>query len=88
MKIEVHSKTDCPYCVKAKLWLNERSIPFDLFVYDDEVERQEMYDKFGLETGRTVPQIVVDGVRIGGYTDLIQSDVEDRFNAGKFDADF
>jgi glutaredoxin len=88
MKIEVHSKTDCPYCVKAKLWLTDRNIPFDLFVYDDESERAAMYDRLGLDTGRTVPQIIVDGVRLGGYTDLLNSDVEDRFNAGKFDADF
>jgi glutaredoxin len=49
-----------------------------------------MYDRFGLteQSQRTVPQIFVDGVRLGGYSDLIKSDVEDRFNAGKFDADF
>ena len=48
-----------------------------------------MYDSFGLTSGdRTVPQIVIDGARIGGYTSLINSDVEDRFNAGNFDAEF
>jgi glutaredoxin 3 len=89
MKIDVHSKTDCPYCVKAKAWLNERNIPFELFVYDDEKERAAMYDRFGLEGNqRTVPQIFVDDARVGGYTDLTQSDVADRFNAGKFDEDF
>lgn len=88
MKIEVHSKTDCPYCTKAKAWLTERNIPFELFVYDDDAERAAMYDRFGLTEQRTVPQIFVDGVRLGGYSDLIKSDVEDRFNAGNFDADF
>ena len=89
MKIDVHSKTDCPYCVKAKAWLTERNIPFNLFVYDNDAERAAMYDGFGLEDGdRTVPQIFVDGERLGGYTALAQSDVADRFNAGKFDEDF
>ena len=89
MKIEVHSKTDCPYCIKAKSWLTDRDIPFDLFVYDDLDERTAMYDRFGLEDGqRTVPQIVVDGVRMGGYSALLNSDVEERFNAGNFNADF
>ncbi len=89
MKIEVHSKTDCPYCTKAKAWLSDRNISFELFVYDDADERNAMYDRFGLETGqRTVPQIFVDGVRLGGYSDLVKSDVEDRANAGNFDADF
>lgn len=89
MRIEVHSKTDCPYCVKAKQWLSDRNIPFELFVYDDDVERNAMYDGFALEgSDRTVPQIFVDGVRLGGYTKLVNSDVADRANAGKFDEDF
>lgn len=89
MKIEVHSKTDCPYCVKAKEWLNTRNIPYDLFVYDNEADRAAMYDRLGIEgSERTVPQIIVDGERIGGYTQLVKSDVEDRFNAGNFEADF
>lgn len=89
MKIEVHSKTECPYCVKAKAWLNDKGIDFELFVYDDDNDRAAMYDGFGLEgKERTVPQIVVDGVRIGGYTNLVNSDVADRANAGKFDLDF
>lgn len=89
MKIEVHSKTICPYCTKAKAWLNDKGIPFELFVYDDDAERAAMYDGFGLEgTERTVPQIVVDGVRVGGYTDLTNSDVADRHAAGNFDLDF
>jgi glutaredoxin 3 len=89
MKIEVHSKTDCPYCVKAKSWLEDRNIPYDLSVYDDMAERQALYDHLGLVgSDRSVPQIIVDGDRVGGYSDLIKSDVEDRFNAGNFSADF
>lgn len=89
MNIEVHTKTDCPWCVKAKEWLSERGIPFSLYVYDDLTERNGMYDHFGLHEGeRTVPQIVVDGERIGGYSALIKSDVEDRFNAGNFQEEF
>jgi len=89
MRIEVHSKTDCPYCTKAKQWLTDRNIPFELFVYDDDAERNAMYDGFALEgSDRTVPQIFVDGVRLGGYTKLVNSDVADRVNAGKFDEDF
>ena len=89
MKIEVYSKTICPYCTKAKAWLTERDIPFTLIVLDDDAARNAMYDSFGLIGGqRTVPQIVIDGDRVGGYSDLISSDVEDRANAGNFNADF
>ena len=89
MKIEMYSKTSCPWCSEAKDWLDARNIPYKLIVLDDIAARNAMYDSFGLEgTQRTVPQIVVDGERIGGYDKLIHSDVEDRFNAGKFTADF
>lgn len=48
-----------------------------------------MYDDFGLVGGkRTVPQIIVDGVRIGGFDDLKKSDVGERASAGNFDMDF
>lgn len=89
MYIVIHSKTDCPYCKKAKDHLAQHGVPYDEFIYDDFDARQVMYDKFGLEGNqRTVPQIVVDGERIGGFTELMQSDVVARAQAGRFDADF
>jgi glutaredoxin len=85
MKIEVHSKTNCPFCKKAKLYLSRHNIPFEEYVYDDDKERFSMYDRFGLVGDqRTVPQIVVlenDGTfsRIGGFVDLIGSDLITRY---------
>jgi len=82
MQIEVHSKTGCRHCVMAKDWLDARSIPFTLHVYDDNDARSAMYDRLGLEgQARSVPQIVVDGVRLGGYSALAQSDLEARYRA-------
>lgn len=82
MHIEVHSKTNCPGCVMAKEWLKERNLPFTLYVYDNDDDRFAMYDRLGLEGHkRTVPQIVVDGVRLGGYSALIKSDLEERYKA-------
>jgi len=92
MKIEVHSKTACPFCVLAKKYLNEHAVTFDEVVYDDDDARAEMYERFELVGNqRTVPQIFVvenDGTRqrVGGYTDLIQSDVVARASIG-FQAD-
>lgn len=84
MLIEVHSKTGCRHCVMAKQWLDDRDIPFALHVYDDDGERAAMYDRLGLEgRNRSVPQIVVDGVRLGGYSALAESDLEDRYRASR-----
>ena len=89
MKIVVHSKTGCPSCVRAKKWLDDRELEYELLIYDDYTERNKMYDEFGLVGNkRTVPQIVVDGVRIGGADDLEKSDVADRASAGNFNMDF
>jgi glutaredoxin len=89
MKIIVHSKTDCPYCKKAKEHLEFSGVEFTEIVHDDYDDRQKMYDELGLfGSQRTVPQIIVDGNRIGGYTELMNSDVVDRYHAGSFDQEF
>ena len=74
-KLEVHSKADCPFCVLAKDWLAERTIPYDEIRHDDPAERNSFYDTLGLEgNARTVPQVIlVDGsdrFPIGGYQEL------------------
>lgn len=93
MKVEIYSKTACPYCNRAKDYLRRNGIAYEEINYDDNTARQEMYDKLGLVgTQRTVPQIfVVDGSsreRIGGYNDLIHSDLLSRREAGTFTAEF
>lgn len=89
MQIVVFSKTDCPYCTRTKEYLAGHGLPYTEKLLDDFDQRQAMYDSFGLVHGkRTVPQIVIDSVRIGGYTELLQSDVVARHRAGTFDAEF
>ncbi len=79
MLIEVHVKTRCPFCVMATQWLTEREIPFILHVHDDDEDRSRLYDRLGLEEAqRTVPQIIVDGTRLGGYSALIESQLHER----------
>lgn len=91
MKVVVVSKTTCPYCVSAKNWLNEHGVAFENVVKDDYAERQAFYAEHGNVFG-TVPQIFVDGKRIGGYTEMLNSqfaaDVIAQKAAGNFDADF
>jgi glutaredoxin len=80
MKIEVHSKTTCPWCHMAKDYLRSHDIPYMEYVHDDDVERQALYDSLGLMGNeRTVPQIILvkdDGVsmRVGGYMDLLRNE--------------
>jgi len=76
MKIEIYSKYNCPFCTKAKQYLGERNLDFTEIVIDNPDDRNALYDKLGLEGSyRTVPQIFVDGDRIGGYTQLVESGI-------------
>lgn len=94
MKVEVHSRDGCPFCVKAKDYLDQHDIPYDEILHNDVNERQEFYDSLGLteKRQRTVPQIIVvekNGTenRIGGYTELVASDLVSRFQVS-MDVDF
>ena len=94
MKIEFYSKTTCPFCQRAKEYLTENGINYNEMLQDDDMERQAMYDRFGLQGNqRTVPQIFLveeDGsrLRIGGYMDLLRSDVVVRHRIGEFNLEF
>jgi glutaredoxin 3 len=62
----------CGYCVRAKTLLEARGIPFEeIFLDDDPGFRRRLLDLTG---AWTVPQIVIDGRPIGGYTELWQLD--------------
>jgi glutaredoxin len=80
MNIKVYSKTNCPYCVSAKNWLKQRGYAYEEIVIDNDSERQKFYESVGNGV-RTVPQIYVDGERIGGFQDLIKSHLATNLNA-------
>jgi glutaredoxin len=73
--------------VQAKLFLKRHGVPFTEYLLDDDGERQAFYQRVG-DNVRSVPQIFVDGERIGGYAELIKSDILARQEAGTFDAEF
>lgn len=73
-KVVVYSKVPCPYCVRAKSFLEEKGIEFDSI---DLTDRPEEIERIKNETGwRTVPIIMINGKLIGGYTDLKALDEE------------
>ena len=58
----------CGYCVRAKALLQSKGLEFDeINLDDDPAFRQKLFDLTG---GWTVPQILIDGEPIGGYTEL------------------
>jgi glutaredoxin 3 len=69
----------CGYCVRAKVLLDSRGIAYEeIFLDDDPAFRQTVFDLTG---NWTVPQILIDGVPIGGYTELWRLDRDGRLDA-------
>ena len=70
--IRVYTTRWCGYCVRAKALLRSRGLPFEEISLDEVPEfRRVLMDTTG---GWTVPQVVVDGRPIGGYTELWRLD--------------
>jgi glutaredoxin 3 len=67
-RIRMYSTTWCGYCIRAKALLDRRGLEYEEIVMDDDPAfRQKLLEM----TGRwTVPQIFIDEVPIGGYTEL------------------
>lgn len=79
MRIKIYTKAYCSYCYAAKNLLTKRGLAYDeVELSGDFKAEQEMRKVTG---GTTVPQILIDGTPIGGYTDLIELDREGKFSA-------
>jgi len=72
-RVEIYTTAICPYCVSAKNFLKHRGLDYEEIRVDlDPVKRDEMLSR---SLGRrTVPQIFVNGVHVGGYDDLVVAD--------------
>lgn len=71
--IEIYTLDYCPYCQKAKFFLNEHNVKFKEIPCDDNEDemRKKLTKDYNLKSLATFPQIIIDGVNIGGYSDLI-----------------
>ncbi len=69
MKVEIYTKDLCIWCDRAKGLLNAHSIDFNEIDLSEDDKRAKFYENIGNNV-KTVPQIFIDGQRIGGYQDL------------------
>ena len=66
--IRIYTTRWCGYCVRAKTLLDAKGHSYEeIHLDDDPAFRQHLLDLTG---GWTVPQILIDGRPIGGYTEL------------------
>jgi glutaredoxin 3 len=66
--IQVYTTRWCGYCVRAKALLEQRGLPYEEISLDDEPGFRARLQE--LTGGWTVPQILIDGEPIGGFTEL------------------
>ncbi|MEJ2344989.1 MAG: glutaredoxin 3 [Gammaproteobacteria bacterium] len=75
----MYSTAICPYCIRAEQLLHHKGIDVDKVRIDLDPERyQEMLQRSGGR--RTVPQIFVGEVHVGGYDDLAALEREGRLD--------
>ena len=66
--IEIWSKPQCVFCDKAVQLCQMKKLEFKKYMIDIDYSREDLIDKF--PNARTFPQITMDNVYIGGYTEL------------------
>jgi glutaredoxin 3 len=70
-RVKVFSTASCPFCIKAKQLLDKWNIPYEEARIDvDQTARREFVES--TNGARTVPQIIIDGKCIGGFTELTE----------------
>ena len=72
-RAEIYTSGFCGYCMAAKNFLRNRGVEWTEVRIDQEAGKlAEMLDRSGGR--RTVPQIFIGGVHVGGYDDLVAAD--------------
>jgi glutaredoxin len=66
--IEIWSKPQCVFCDKAVQLCQMKELDFKKYMIDVDYSREDLMEKF--PNARTFPQITMDNVYIGGYTEL------------------
>ena len=74
-RVKVYSTGVCPICQKAKVLLRKWNIPYDEVRID--LDRPALREFSQVTNGaRSVPQILIDGRCIGGFTELTELHME------------
>ena len=67
--LTVIARENCPYCELAIGLLEKKEIKYQLLMLDTDFQRNEFQNL--VPGARTFPQILVNGVSIGGYEELV-----------------
>ena len=68
MDVVVYSKENCIYCMKAKMLLTNKGVPFKEQKLGQDFTRETILEMF--PGAKSFPIIVIDGFNIGGFVEL------------------
>lgn len=68
MIVQIYGKDNCPYCDMAKNLAVKEGHEMTYRKLGTDFDALEMFEIF--PTARTFPQLIVDGEKIGGYTEF------------------
>ncbi len=67
-RIQIYTKSACPYCVRAKALLDRKGVAYEEIDAEGDPALRDWL--VGATGQRTVPQIFVDGRSLGGFSDI------------------
>ncbi len=77
-QVKIYTTPTCPYCMMAKRLLTKKGVAYEEIGVAGDHEKRAWLREI---TGRhTVPQVFVDDVAYGGYTDIAALDREGRLD--------
>ena len=72
MEIIIYSKPNCVYCDKSKALLKGLGLTYEEKMFGKDFKSpEELYEAVGKQV-RTMPQIKIDNVLVGGYNQLVE----------------
>jgi glutaredoxin 3 len=80
-KVKMYATAICPYCIAAKGFLERKGVrEIEVLRVDtDPALRSQMIEQSGGR--RTVPQIFIGEVHVGGHDDLVELERQGKLNA-------
>ena len=70
-KVEIYTWQSCPFCIRAKALLDKKKVNYIEYKIDGQQKaREKMMDR--AQGRRTVPQIFINDLPIGGCDELYQ----------------
>ncbi len=73
--VRMYCTQTCPYCNRAEMLLNKKGIKVEKIFVDKNPDEMDNMIKFS-NNRRTVPQIFIGELHVGGFDDLAELNIE------------